>query len=212
MAALASARKRLPDLVLVEAYSPVAHGEMLSNRNLATMAEKCGVTIPRLCIRYCLQLGMLPLPKTANPEHMRSNAAVDFEISDADMETLKKAEPIKNYGDASLFPVYGGKMRADGTRVARDCSHINFCSASLATKSEFSSSAITIDIHLLDPGVDRSMAERGSVSPGAVLDFNAGHQVVGSRDSESVQTIWKKCPSGGPAWLMSRQPHGGTIE
>ena len=36
---------------------------------------------------------------------------------------------------------------------------ITFCSASLGAKSEFSSSAITIDIHLLDPGVDRSMAE-----------------------------------------------------
>ena len=40
-------------------------------------------------------------------------------------------------------------------------SHITFCSASLAMKSEFLSSAITIDIHLLDPGVDRSMAELG---------------------------------------------------
>ncbi len=36
---------------------------------------------------------------------------------------------------------------------------ITSCSAALATKSGFSSSAITIDIHLLDPGVDRSMAE-----------------------------------------------------
>jgi diketogulonate reductase-like aldo/keto reductase len=106
--------------ILVEAYSPVAHGEMLNNRNLATIAGKYGVTIPQLCIRYCLELGMLPLPKTANPVHMRSNAAVDFEISNADMETLKKAEAIKNYGDASLFPVYGGKMQADGTCVARD--------------------------------------------------------------------------------------------
>ena len=47
-----------------------------------------------------------------------------------------------------------------GERICGD-SHITFCSASLATKSEFWSSAITIDIHLLDPGVDRSMAELG---------------------------------------------------
>ena len=45
-----------------------------------------------------------------------------------------------------------------GERICGD-SHITFYSASLVTKSEFSSSAITIDIHLLDPGVDRSMAE-----------------------------------------------------
>ncbi len=51
---------------------------------------------------------------------MRSNVAVDFVISDADMEALKTAERIKNYGDASLFPVFGGKLQADGTLVARN--------------------------------------------------------------------------------------------
>jgi len=45
-----------------------------------------------------------------------------------------------------------------GERICGD-SHITFYSASLVTKSEFSSSAITIDIHLLDPDVNRSMAE-----------------------------------------------------
>jgi len=73
------------------------------------MAEKYGVSVPQLSIRYTLQLGLLPLPKTANPDHMKNNADVDFEISDADMETLKNAEPIKDYGDASVFPVYAGK-------------------------------------------------------------------------------------------------------
>jgi diketogulonate reductase-like aldo/keto reductase len=93
--------------ILVEAYSPVAHGEILNNRDLAEMAERYGVTIAQLCIRYCLQLELLPLPKTTNPQHMRSNAAVDFEISAADMQALRNAEPIKDYGAASAFPVYG---------------------------------------------------------------------------------------------------------
>lgn len=106
--------------LLVEVYSPIAHGKILNNGKLATMAEKYGVTIPQICIRYCFQIGLLPLPRTANPEHMRSNAAVNFEISDADMEVLKTAERIRNYGDASLFPVFGGKLNADGTLVARD--------------------------------------------------------------------------------------------
>lgn len=96
--------------LLVEAYSPVGHGKILDNAEIGAMAEKYGVSVPQLCIRYVLQLGLLPLPKTANPDHMKSNAAVDFEISDADMEALKNAEPIRDYGDASVFPVYGGKM------------------------------------------------------------------------------------------------------
>ena len=97
--------------ILVEAYSPVAHGEIMKNADIATIAAKYGVSIPQLGIRYCLQLGTLPLPKTANPEHMRSNAAVEFTISDADMETLKAMERIKDYGTASFFPVYGGKLK-----------------------------------------------------------------------------------------------------
>ena len=92
--------------ILVEAYSPVGHGELLKNRELAEIAKKYGVSVPRLCIRYTLQLGLLPLPKTANPEHMKDNADVDFVISEEDMELLKNMERIKDYGDASMFPVY----------------------------------------------------------------------------------------------------------
>ena len=96
--------------ILVEAYSPVAHGELLKNQEVAKMAEKYGVTIPQLGIRYVLQLGLLPLPKTTNPEHMKNNADVDFVISEEDMNVLKNVEQIKDYGDASVFPVYGGKL------------------------------------------------------------------------------------------------------
>ncbi|MDD9726636.1 aldo/keto reductase [Roseovarius sp. SK2] len=96
--------------LVVEAYSPVGHGQILDNAEIAEMAGKYSVSVPQLCIRYLLQLGLLPLPKTANPDHMRNNADVDFEISDADMETLKNAKPIEDYGDASVFPVYGGTM------------------------------------------------------------------------------------------------------
>jgi len=92
--------------MLVEAYSPVGHGELLKNEELAEMAKKYGVSVPRLCIRYTLQLDLLPLPKTANPDHMKDNADVDFVISEADMEQLKNMERIKDYGEASVFPVY----------------------------------------------------------------------------------------------------------
>jgi diketogulonate reductase-like aldo/keto reductase len=98
--------------ILVEAYSPVGHGAVLDNPEIGRLAEKYGVSIPQLCIRYCLQLGLLPLPKTANPKHMSNNADVDFAISDADMETLKNATPIKDYGEASVFPVFGENARA----------------------------------------------------------------------------------------------------
>lgn len=95
--------------MLVEAYSPIAHGEILNNEIVSGIAEKYNVSAAQLCIRYCLQLGTLPLPKTANPQHMKTNADVDFVISDEDMAVLKSIEKIKDYGEHSRFPVFSGK-------------------------------------------------------------------------------------------------------
>lgn len=97
--------------ILVEAYSPVAHGELMKNQEVLKIAKKYAVTVPQLGIRYVLQLDLLPLPKTANPAHMKNNADVDFVISDEDMEILKNMEQIKDYGNASMFPVFGGKLK-----------------------------------------------------------------------------------------------------
>lgn len=94
--------------ILVEAYSPIGHGAVLKNPDVKAMAERYGVSVPQLCIRYSLQLGAVSLPKTANPDHMRSNAQVDFVISDEDMDALRTVR-IQDYGAASAFPVFSGK-------------------------------------------------------------------------------------------------------
>ena len=96
--------------IIVEAYSPVAHGEAMKNPIITKMAEKYGVTVPQLCIKYDLQLDMVVLPKTANPEHMKANSELDFTISEEDMELLKNVEKIKDYGNSSFFPVFGGRL------------------------------------------------------------------------------------------------------
>lgn len=95
--------------ILVEAYSPIAHGEALKNSAIIQMARKYDVTPAQLCIRYVLQLGTVALPKTANPAHMRDNGAVDFQISPEDMQTLEAMEKIESYGEFDMFPVFSGK-------------------------------------------------------------------------------------------------------
>lgn len=96
--------------IVVEAYSPIAHGEILHQPEIKAIADKYGVSVPQLCIRYVLQLGAIALPKTANPSHMENNAKVDFEITADDMEILKQFKHIESYGESSEFPVYGGKL------------------------------------------------------------------------------------------------------
>lgn len=97
--------------ILVEAYSPIAHGAILGNEEIKAIADKYGVSVAQLCLRYDLQLGLVVIPKTANPDHMRNNAELDFVISDEDMETLKNIERIRDYGEHSFFPVFGGKLK-----------------------------------------------------------------------------------------------------
>ena len=100
--------------ILVEAYSPIAHGAIFGNTQVQAIADKYDVSLPQLCIKYDLQLNTIVIPKTANPAHMLSNAELDFIISENDMATLKTIGNI-DYGEASVFPVYGGKINADGS-------------------------------------------------------------------------------------------------
>jgi len=95
--------------IVIEAYSPIAHGEILHQPEIKAIADKYGVSVPQLCIRY-VQLGAIALPKTANPSHMENNSKVDFEITAEDMEILKQFKHIESYGESSGFPVYGGKL------------------------------------------------------------------------------------------------------
>src|SRR5699024_1793382 len=75
--------------IIVEAYSPIDHGEIRQSPQLQAMADRYGVSVLQLCIRYTLQLDTVSRTKTANPQRMRANAQVHFEISDHDMSTLR---------------------------------------------------------------------------------------------------------------------------
>ncbi|MQS76201.1 aldo/keto reductase [Lactobacillus halodurans] len=96
--------------IVVEAFSPIAHGAAMNNDVIKKMAAKYNVSVPQLCIRFDWQLNVVVLPKTATPDHMKSNADIDFEISDEDMATLAKQDKM-DYGDASAYPVFGGKIK-----------------------------------------------------------------------------------------------------
>lgn len=84
--------------ILVEGYSPIATGELLSNPEIIEMAQKYGVSVPRLCIRYVLQRNALPLPKSTHEEYIAENSKIDFEISEKDMEYLRSlSDTVKKY-------------------------------------------------------------------------------------------------------------------
>ena len=74
--------------ILIEAYSPLATGEIANHEKLADTAKKYGVSIAQLCIRYCIEKNTLPLPKSVHKERIIANIDLDFHIEKEDMDYL----------------------------------------------------------------------------------------------------------------------------
>ena len=94
--------------IVVEAYSPIAHGRALENEAIVKMANKYGVSVAQLCIKYTLQIGTVSIPKAKSRQHIEENTKLDFEISEPDMVELMKLNEI-DYGDDSFWPVFNKK-------------------------------------------------------------------------------------------------------
>ncbi|UUX32751.1 aldo/keto reductase [Fundicoccus culcitae] len=96
--------------IVVEAYSPIAHGAILHHPTVQETAAKYDVSPAQLSIRYVIQLGMVALPKSTNKDHIKDNAELDFTISDADMETLNQIPMIEDYGEDRDMPVFSSQF------------------------------------------------------------------------------------------------------
>ncbi|KAG0127349.1 NADP-dependent oxidoreductase domain-containing protein [Tuber indicum] len=89
--------------IVVEAYSPIVRAQKNDDPDVVSIAEAHSVTPVQVLIRWSLQKGFVPLPKSDNPERIKSNADVyDFELSDEEMERLNgKALPG---GEGAICP------------------------------------------------------------------------------------------------------------
>lgn len=79
--------------ILIEAWSPLGTGRMLTNETLMAIAKEYDKSVAQLCVRWCLQNEVLPLPKSVTPSRIEENLDVfDFTIKDEDMETINAME------------------------------------------------------------------------------------------------------------------------
>ncbi|ORY70115.1 NADP-dependent oxidoreductase domain-containing protein [Pseudomassariella vexata] len=79
--------------VAIEAYCPLVRGERWGDKALQDLAEKYGKSAAQILLRWSLQKGYLPLPKSITPSRIRDNAELyDFEISQEDMAKLETKE------------------------------------------------------------------------------------------------------------------------
>ncbi len=74
--------------IFLIAYSPLGIGYLLSNDVIGEIAKKYEVSPAQICIRYLLQKGMAPIPKSVHEDRIIQNSEVDFVIKEEDMEVL----------------------------------------------------------------------------------------------------------------------------
>jgi len=75
--------------IVTEAYGPLGVGKLLDNPTIATIAQAHGKTPAQVLIRWSIQLGNVVIPRSSNPERIKSNLDVfDFELTDDEMATL----------------------------------------------------------------------------------------------------------------------------
>lgn len=94
--------------IVVEAWSPLGSGKLLKKDQLKEIANKYNKDVAQICIKWCLQNGVLPLPKTSEKERMKSNLNVfDFEISQEDMNYLNNLPYMAGSGlDSETITIF----------------------------------------------------------------------------------------------------------
>lgn len=85
--------------IATEAYSPLGQGTLLSDPTLEVLAQRHGVSVAQVILRWHLQLGNIVIPKSATPERIRSNIDLfGFRLDDADMATIAELDSGSRLG------------------------------------------------------------------------------------------------------------------
>lgn len=88
--------------ILVEAWSPLGSGRILQDERLQAMAKSYGKSVAQLCVRWCMQNGTLPLPKSVTAARIAENSNVfDFVISEKDMAAINT---LPTFGESGAHP------------------------------------------------------------------------------------------------------------
>ena len=88
--------------IQLEAWSPLARGRVLNHEILIQLAQKYKKSTAQICLRFCLQSQVIPLPKSMSFERMKENMDIfDFELTTYEMECILS---IKSCGASGLHP------------------------------------------------------------------------------------------------------------
>ncbi|PVI02145.1 Aldo/keto reductase [Periconia macrospinosa] len=75
--------------IVMEAFCPLVRATRMNDPLLVSLAKKHGKTPGQILLRWSLQMGFVPLPKSVTKSRIEENAQIyDFELSEEDMKSL----------------------------------------------------------------------------------------------------------------------------
>ena len=92
--------------IIIEAYSPLAHGHGIDNPTLAEIAKKHGKSPAQIMLRWCTQSGFVTLPKSVTPDRIAANIDLfDFELDADDLAKIKRLDrSLRTCWDPTYVP------------------------------------------------------------------------------------------------------------
>ena len=88
--------------IQLEAWSPMGRGRVLDLDVLGRLSEKYGKNPGQICLRFAVQNGVIPLPKSVREERMRGNIDIfDFELTEKEMDEIRN---LPQYGYSGQDP------------------------------------------------------------------------------------------------------------
>jgi len=91
--------------ILLEAYSPLGTGLVFDIPEMQALSSKYGKTIAQICLRWSLQMGYLPLPKSVTASRIKENTEIfDFELTDSDVKTIAGMKDSGSTKDPDTVP------------------------------------------------------------------------------------------------------------
>lgn len=84
--------------IAIEAWGPFGNGQILTNTQLQKIASMYNKSVAQICLRWLLQKGIVPLPKSSNEKRIVENADVfDFELNESDMNFIDNMPPCGGF-------------------------------------------------------------------------------------------------------------------
>jgi len=96
----------LENNIVIEAYSPLAHGKAMYDKTVSEVASKYGKTYTQIMLRFLLEKGLVVIPKSTHPERIKENIEIfDFKLDEEDMKKLSKLDKnLRTCWDPTLVP------------------------------------------------------------------------------------------------------------